>query len=756
VQAGVLAAGASGLESLPRLLELLQRIPFYDFDGFEFNSVAGGAPLSALFALLIVKLGLAEHFSIDLRVLARFTRAVEARMPQNGYHNAAHVADVVHSVAILLTGGLQDLVGLNDDSLCVVALLMAASIHDFEHPGLTGDHLVATAHSWALQHNDRAVLEQHHLSAAFRLLSTPGLDWTAGFSVQQREVLRATVIDLVLGTEMKEHFKLLGEFGNVLHRARLAASMRRRHRRSSVAGVDQPAEPAPVVQAMLSDAERLLVLKIAMKVADLGHLRAPRDVHLRWVAGLCDEFYKQGDVELSLGMKVNELMSRERAAATPGALAESQVGFFDVIALPLVQHWAKATGARRWLERVNRNYEYWLSQRDAHSTEAFVAAHVRIAGLPAHLSIPEGSETISNSASSLKPPSGSNVPARRRVGDGRERRHSLNALPVCTDELTTTSGTDGEAAGGKPRRFSASECFADAAAGVLSSELLPAFTSSESSGARRRHALYGSRASSPPPGGSAGSDCAASGACAWCGLPPVPGVRQLSREARVAAATAAAAAAASAAYLLDEGRSDDEGRRRTRSGGARHRHARFSETDACRGLRATRVQFEEWRHTRAGGAAVAAVVAAALAPPRNDAGVATASAGFERLTLSDADDGTRRLRRSTVALDPPAHLLTRQRSGPAALSGQPLEDSAADASPPPPGDRQGRRSAAGSVKFEFDDAFSSGERSAAPDDSSTSQPGQFGGTNSDASWVESEERFGALVVSRSVSSGGAH
>jgi hypothetical protein len=70
VQAAVLAAGASGLDTLPKLLELLERVPFYDFDAFEFNDAAGGAPLSALFALLVVKLGLVQSFNIDLRVLA--------------------------------------------------------------------------------------------------------------------------------------------------------------------------------------------------------------------------------------------------------------------------------------------------------------------------------------------------------------------------------------------------------------------------------------------------------------------------------------------------------------------------------------------------------------------------------------------------------------------------------------------------------------------------------------------------------------
>ena len=696
----------------------------------------------------------------------RFTRAVEARMPQNGYHNAAHIADVVHSTSILLTGGLQDLVGLNDDSLCVAALLMAAAVHDFEHPGLTGDHLVATGHQWALLHNDRAVLEQHHLSAAFQLLSMPGLDWTSGFSAQQRALFRSTVIDLVLGTDMKEHFKLLGEFGNVLHRARLAASARRRRRRSRVAGGEAPPEPVPMVQATLSDAERLLVLKIAMKVADLGHLRAPRDVHLRWVAGLCEEFYAQGDAERRLGMPVNDLMSRERAATAPGALAESQVGFFDVIALPLVQHWAKATGARRWLERVNRNYEFWRTQRDTFSgggaVDAFVAATVRIAGLPAQLTIPEGSETVSSSNGG-RPHSATFAPARRRNADGRERRHSLTSLPVRTAappglsaEEVTTSGTDGEAWLGDSRPSAGQECFEDATAGILPSvhaEQLPQRGSSGSSGARRRHAalhVHGSRASSPTPSGSGGSDCAAGNVCAWCGLPAVPGALRLSREVRIAAATAAAAAAAAAAPLLGEEGSEGEGRRH-RGSSMRNRRARFSETDAGRGLRATRVQFEQFRHSRSGSAAVAAVVAAVLTPTCSDGALADKAArtasGLSLLDdgALDADGASCRPRRSTGAVDQPLlSALGRHRIG----SATPLEDSAADASPPPPGDRQARRST-GSVKFECD-----GEEAAPDDPEHASQPGgRFGATTSEASsWGDSEECFGTLITTRSVGS----
>ncbi len=66
----MLAAGASGSPTLPELVGLLQKVPHYDFDAFAFATAACGAPLSALLALLVVKLGLSDTFAIDLRTLA--------------------------------------------------------------------------------------------------------------------------------------------------------------------------------------------------------------------------------------------------------------------------------------------------------------------------------------------------------------------------------------------------------------------------------------------------------------------------------------------------------------------------------------------------------------------------------------------------------------------------------------------------------------------------------------------------------------
>ena len=46
----------------------------------------------------------------------------------------------------------------------------------------------------------------------------------------------------------------------------------------------------------------------AIKVADIGHLYAPKEVHIKWSERLEEEMWLQGDVEKQRDMKVLTLM----------------------------------------------------------------------------------------------------------------------------------------------------------------------------------------------------------------------------------------------------------------------------------------------------------------------------------------------------------------------------------------------------------------------------------------------------------------
>jgi hypothetical protein len=82
------------------------------------------------------------------------------------------------------------------------------------------------------------------------------------------------MIDLVLATDMKQHFALLSQFNSV-HASPEAA---RKHQS------DQPGSLHP-----LDENERVLSLQIAIKAADLANLCDPHDTHIKWVDMLEEE-----------------------------------------------------------------------------------------------------------------------------------------------------------------------------------------------------------------------------------------------------------------------------------------------------------------------------------------------------------------------------------------------------------------------------------------------------------------------------------
>jgi hypothetical protein len=73
------------------------------------------------------------------------------------------------------------------------------------------------------------------------------------------------------------------------------------------------------------------------------------------VSQLEEEFFRQGDVERAAGMTVSPLFDRSRHGVT-----KSQVGFFEIVVIPLFHTFTKVFGnSKPLLTYVMRNYRYW-------------------------------------------------------------------------------------------------------------------------------------------------------------------------------------------------------------------------------------------------------------------------------------------------------------------------------------------------------------------------------------------------------------
>jgi len=141
--------------------------------------------------------------------------------------------------------------------------------------------------------------------------------------------LRKLVIELVLSTDMAEH-------GNILKSFKEAAGI------------------GPF--SISSPQDAVLAMKLALKCADLGHLALRWSLHIQWVRQLESEFFAQGDKEKHLGMEnISFLMDRSK----PG-VSETQVGFLDMVALPLFRALVEAfPAASPMAQAVEANARCW-------------------------------------------------------------------------------------------------------------------------------------------------------------------------------------------------------------------------------------------------------------------------------------------------------------------------------------------------------------------------------------------------------------
>ncbi|GFH30211.1 phosphodiesterase, partial [Haematococcus lacustris] len=362
----------------------------WEFDAFQLTALTAGRPLSVLAYWLLQKTGLVSTMRLDPAKLVRWLCHIEAGYCANAYHNRSHAADVVQTLHLLLTqGGLAPGYA---DPLTRLAAYLAAVCHDYQHLGRTNDWLIETRDELALRYNDRSPMENHHLAAAFSLLKDSELNFLAALPKASWERLRKLMVELVLGTDMKQHFSIIGAF-NALHRSSSSGS--HESTRVSAAGTQESlpscgkASSSTVGELQpVSEQDKLLSLQMAMKCSDLGHLAAPLPVHLAWVARLEAEFFAQGDAERAQGLAISPLCDRTKQGIT-----KSQVGFFgechaalggcsvwmrwlgtvcnlaawplaaDFVALPLFKNFtSRFTAAKPLLNGVLRNYAHWQAQ----------------------------------------------------------------------------------------------------------------------------------------------------------------------------------------------------------------------------------------------------------------------------------------------------------------------------------------------------------------------------------------------------------
>ncbi|XP_072194275.1 cGMP-inhibited 3',5'-cyclic phosphodiesterase 3B isoform X2 [Excalfactoria chinensis] len=330
------------------LMEKMNNWNFQIFDLVQEMGDQSGRILSRVTYTLFEDTGLFEIFKIPIKEFMNYFCALENGYRDIPYHNRIHATDVLHAVWYLTTrpipgfqqihnehvlaadmdeagGGVPDQVSyisskscaVTDDSygclasnipaLELMALYVAAAMHDYDHPGRTNAFLVATNAPQAVLYNDRSVLENHHAASAWNLfLSRPEYNFLSNLDHVEFKRFRFLVIEAILATDLKKHFDFLAEFN------------------SKVNDIDSHGIE------WSNENDRLLVCQICIKLADINGPAKVRELHLKWTEGIVNEFYEQGDEEASLGLPISPFMDRSSPQ-----LAKLQESFITHIVGPL-------------------------------------------------------------------------------------------------------------------------------------------------------------------------------------------------------------------------------------------------------------------------------------------------------------------------------------------------------------------------------------------------------------------------------------
>uniref|UniRef100_A0A8C6ZZ46 Phosphodiesterase n=1 Tax=Nothoprocta perdicaria TaxID=30464 RepID=A0A8C6ZZ46_NOTPE len=151
----------------PRITQAMEKEEHWDFDIFELEAATHKRPLVYLGLKIFARFGICEFLDCPESTLRSWLQVIEANYhSSNSYHNSTHSADVLHATAYFLS---KERVKQTLDPIDEVAALIAATVHDVDHPGRTNSFLCNAGSELAILYNDTAVLESHHAALAFQL-----------------------------------------------------------------------------------------------------------------------------------------------------------------------------------------------------------------------------------------------------------------------------------------------------------------------------------------------------------------------------------------------------------------------------------------------------------------------------------------------------------------------------------------------------------------------------------------------------------
>ncbi|KAJ3121318.1 hypothetical protein HK098_003786 [Nowakowskiella sp. JEL0407] len=304
----------------------------WNFDMFYFSEITDGHPLYFTAVNMLHSKEMLMNLNINFDKFQRWILLMESEYHNHPYHNAIHAADVLHAVNYLLFD--DPVISESYTPMEIFAGMIAAIGHDIDHPGLNNQFLVKSRDELAIMYSDVSVNEYHHIAHIFQTSIKSKYNIFADFTTEDYEEMRKTIIRLILATDMSKHFEYLTKFKTKLQQSNIA------------------------IGKLESQENRMVVLEIAMKCADLNNPSKTPELARKWTESIMEEFYRQGDREREMGLPISQFMDRSNSN-----VAKCQIGFIDILVAPLYDAWITFNGHNekclKLQREIGKNRNHW-------------------------------------------------------------------------------------------------------------------------------------------------------------------------------------------------------------------------------------------------------------------------------------------------------------------------------------------------------------------------------------------------------------
>ncbi|XP_078127257.1 high affinity cAMP-specific and IBMX-insensitive 3',5'-cyclic phosphodiesterase 8B [Sander vitreus] len=330
----------------PPIAEMLNDEECWDFNILELEAATHKRPLTFLGLKIFTSFGVCEFLNCSEATLRSWLQLMEASYhSSNSYHNSTHAADVLHATAYFLR---KESVKSSLDQLDEVAALIAATVHDVDHPGRTNSFLCNAGSELAILYNDTAVLESHHAALAFQLtIRDSKSNIFKNIDRNQFRTLRQAIIDMVLATEMTRHFEHVSKFVNSINKPMAAIE------ETSSSSVNNDCEGQANIRN--SPENRLLIKRMLIKCADVANPCRPLELCIEWAGRISEEYFAQTDEEKKQGLPVVMPVFDRNTCSVP----KSQMSFMDYFITDMFDAWDAFACLPGLMEHLSENYKYW-------------------------------------------------------------------------------------------------------------------------------------------------------------------------------------------------------------------------------------------------------------------------------------------------------------------------------------------------------------------------------------------------------------